>query len=143
MSELPPDRGRLLAIRTYLQLQLAQVDAALARLDQARPPRSADPTDPRPARQTGDPFASDIPRDDRLTGSPSASQPDNPVLQWWRLQPAMSTAATGKQPPTLHRGDCVGSSQWGGLNRQEALLALGEPNVQPCPRCRPDIGLRT
>ena len=35
MSDLPPDRARLLAIRTYLQLQLAAVDAALARTEQA------------------------------------------------------------------------------------------------------------
>ncbi|WP_326771058.1 DUF6233 domain-containing protein (plasmid) [Streptomyces sp. NBC_01591] len=57
--------------------------------------------------------------------------------QSWKTQPQRS----GKTA-LLHRGRCgLYSAQLGFLNREDALIALAEPDIEPCEVCRPETGL--
>ncbi|WP_234391830.1 DUF6233 domain-containing protein [Streptomyces sp. CB02613] len=55
----------------------------------------------------------------------------------WKLQPEQSDA-----PALLHRGDCAAYPGGGGyISRDDALIALEMPEVEPCRVCRPEKGL--
>ncbi|MEU3656457.1 DUF6233 domain-containing protein [Streptomyces sp. NPDC032161] len=55
----------------------------------------------------------------------------------WKLQP--QRAGT---PAMLHRGGCgLYNAQLGFLDRDEAMIALAEPDIEPCEVCRPETGL--
>ncbi|MFB4420668.1 DUF6233 domain-containing protein [Streptomyces sp. QL37] len=46
-------------------------------------------------------------------------------------------------PPRLHRGGCATyPDQVGLISRAGAMVALAEPDIEPCGVCRPDTGLR-
>lgn len=55
----------------------------------------------------------------------------------WKLQPERPDAMA-----LLHRGDCATYPVVGGfIGRDEALIALEMPEVEPCRVCRPETGL--
>lgn len=55
----------------------------------------------------------------------------------WKIQPQRSNASA-----LLHRGDCSLYAVDGGfISREDALIALAEPDIEACPICRPDTGL--
>ncbi|MFJ8856597.1 DUF6233 domain-containing protein [Streptomyces sp. NPDC102437] len=55
----------------------------------------------------------------------------------WKIQPQRSSSAA-----LVHRGDCALYPVEGGfLDRQEALIALAGPDIEPCQICNPQIGL--
>ncbi|MGW1405387.1 DUF6233 domain-containing protein [Streptomyces sp. NPDC002403] len=57
--------------------------------------------------------------------------------QSWKIQPQRSGSTA-----LLHRGGCTSySAQLGFLDRGEALIALAEPDIEPCEVCRPESGL--
>lgn len=56
----------------------------------------------------------------------------------WKLQPQRSGS-----PALLHRGGCAAYGvQMGFINREEAIIAMNEPDIEPCPICNPQTGLR-
>ncbi|MFJ8856434.1 DUF6233 domain-containing protein [Streptomyces sp. NPDC102437] len=43
----------------------------------------------------------------------------------------------------LHRGGCgLYSAQFGFISREDAMTALGEPDIEPCQICNPQTGLQ-
>ncbi|MFD4945278.1 DUF6233 domain-containing protein [Streptomyces sp. NPDC058409] len=57
--------------------------------------------------------------------------------QSWKIQPKRSG-----ETAMLHRGGCgLYSAQLGFINRQEAIIALGEPGIEACQICNPQTGL--
>lgn len=55
----------------------------------------------------------------------------------WKIQPQR-----GGMQAMLHRGGCATySEQFGFINREEAIIALGEPDIEACPICTPETGL--
>ncbi|MDF6042115.1 DUF6233 domain-containing protein [Streptomyces sp. JH14] len=55
----------------------------------------------------------------------------------WKLQPQQSGG-----PALLHRGGCAAyTAQMGFINREEAIIAMNEPDIEPCPVCTPQTGL--
>ncbi|MEF9915715.1 DUF6233 domain-containing protein [Streptomyces sp. P5-A9] len=59
------------------------------------------------------------------------------AAQRWKIQPQRSNATA-----LLHRGDCtLYPTDAGYISREDAMVALAEPDIQPCEICRPDTGL--
>ncbi|MFF3128863.1 DUF6233 domain-containing protein [Streptomyces sp. NPDC057908] len=57
--------------------------------------------------------------------------------QSWKIQPRRSG-----ETAMLHRGGCgLYSAQLGFINRQEALIAMNEPDIEACQICKPETGL--
>lgn len=55
----------------------------------------------------------------------------------WKIQPQRSHEAA-----LLHRGDCsLYKSSFGFISHEDAVIALDEPDVEPCPICMPENGL--
>ncbi|WUW27003.1 DUF6233 domain-containing protein (plasmid) [Streptomyces sp. NBC_01463] len=55
----------------------------------------------------------------------------------WKIQPQRSHEAA-----LLHRGDCsLYKSAFGFISHTDALIALDEPDVEPCQICMPESGL--
>ncbi|MET8748282.1 DUF6233 domain-containing protein [Streptomyces sp. NPDC004728] len=55
----------------------------------------------------------------------------------WKIQPQRSSSAA-----LVHRGDCALYSVEGGfLTREEAVIALAEPDIEACQICKPETGL--
>ncbi|MYX36713.1 MULTISPECIES: DUF6233 domain-containing protein [unclassified Streptomyces] len=113
MSDLPPDVERLRVIRTYLELQLAAVDAKIEQATAAARPAS---TTARPYRAE-EPFA--------LGG------------RGWRLESIPNLSGKGPGRGVVHRGDCPAATG-GWLSRKELDIALDQPEVTACPKCRPE-----
>ncbi|MFB7293614.1 DUF6233 domain-containing protein [Actinacidiphila glaucinigra] len=113
MSELPPDVERLRVIRMYLELQLAAVDA---KIEQARAAAGPAVTTVRPSRDEQS-FA----RGGR----------------GWRLESIPPGTGKGPGRGVIHRGDCPAAAG-GWLSRKERDVALDQPEVTSCPKCRPD-----
>ncbi|MFF9654006.1 DUF6233 domain-containing protein [Streptomyces sp. NPDC014622] len=60
------------------------------------------------------------------------------IEQVWKLQPERAGA-----PAMLHLGGCgLYKTELGHLDSEESLIALAEPDIEPCEVCRPDAGLR-
>ncbi|MER7807425.1 DUF6233 domain-containing protein [Streptomyces sp900116325] len=57
--------------------------------------------------------------------------------QSWKIQPKHSRGTA-----TLHRGGCTLSPQLGFIGREEAIIALNEPDIEACRICHPEKGLR-
>ncbi|MFJ5725006.1 DUF6233 domain-containing protein [Streptomyces sp. NPDC093149] len=57
--------------------------------------------------------------------------------QSWKIQPKRSG-----ETAMLHRGGCtLYSAHLGFLTRDEAIIALAEPDIEPCQICAPQTGL--
>ena len=55
----------------------------------------------------------------------------------WKIQPQRSSSVA-----LLHRGGCATyPDQVGLISREDALVALAEPDIEPCDVCRPETGL--
>ncbi|MFJ8870596.1 DUF6233 domain-containing protein [Streptomyces sp. NPDC102473] len=55
----------------------------------------------------------------------------------WKIQPHRSSSTV-----LLHRGGCATyPDQVGLISREDAIVALAEPDIEPCEVCRPQTGL--
>ncbi|MFB4426930.1 DUF6233 domain-containing protein [Streptomyces sp. QL37] len=58
--------------------------------------------------------------------------------QSWKIQPQRSSSSA-----LLHRGNCtLYKNDFGYINREEAVIALAEPDIEPCQICNPQTGLK-
>ncbi|MFJ8870600.1 DUF6233 domain-containing protein [Streptomyces sp. NPDC102473] len=56
----------------------------------------------------------------------------------WKIQPQGSSSTA-----LLHRGGCATyPDQVGLISREDAMVALAQPDIEPCGVCRPETGLR-
>ncbi|MFJ3704031.1 MULTISPECIES: DUF6233 domain-containing protein [Streptomyces] len=56
----------------------------------------------------------------------------------WKIQPQRSSSSA-----LLHRGNCtLYRNDSGFISRDEAIIALAEPDIEPCQICNPQTGLR-
>ncbi|MFG2540626.1 DUF6233 domain-containing protein [Streptomyces sp. NPDC048511] len=59
------------------------------------------------------------------------------AAQRWKIQPQRSSSVA-----LVHRGDCSLYQVEGGyISREDAMVALAEPDIEACEICRPDTGL--
>ncbi|MEV0874770.1 DUF6233 domain-containing protein [Streptomyces sp. NPDC006682] len=57
----------------------------------------------------------------------------------WKIQPQRSSSTA-----LLHRGGCATyPDQVGLISREDAMVALAEPDIEPCEVCQPQTGLLT
>lgn len=57
--------------------------------------------------------------------------------QSWKIQPQRSSGGA-----LLHRGSCtLYENDFGYISRQDARVALAEPDIEPCQICAPQTGL--
>lgn len=55
----------------------------------------------------------------------------------WKIQPQRSSSTA-----LLHRGGCATyPDQVGLISREDAMVALAQPDIEPCDVCRPQTGL--
>ncbi|MFC8230672.1 DUF6233 domain-containing protein [Streptomyces sp. NPDC057287] len=55
----------------------------------------------------------------------------------WKIQPQRSSPTA-----LLHRGGCATYPDQAGLiSREDAMVALARPDIEPCGVCRPETGL--
>ncbi|WP_424922636.1 DUF6233 domain-containing protein [Streptomyces sp. wa53] len=55
----------------------------------------------------------------------------------WKIQPQRSSSTA-----LLHRGGCATYlDQVGLISREDAMVALAQPDIKPCEVCRPQTGL--
>ncbi len=55
----------------------------------------------------------------------------------WKIQPQRSSSTA-----LLHRGGCATYlDQVGLISREDAMVALAQPDIEPCEVCRPQTGL--
>lgn len=55
----------------------------------------------------------------------------------WKIQPQRSSSVA-----LLHRGGCATyPDQVGLISREDAIVALAQPDIEPCGVCRPETGL--
>lgn len=146
MSDLPPDAERLRQILryledqetdnqtllTYLKLQRAAVEKALAEAEGAEPGRPEDerqaPAGEKPASRPAGAVIPTAPRDPRRPGKPYKLErrktPDGPV------------------PTAVHTADChMAGELTHAVNAMEARLALTDSGLPACQFCRPDLEL--
>ncbi|MEV3999080.1 DUF6233 domain-containing protein [Streptomyces halstedii] len=58
--------------------------------------------------------------------------------QSWKIQPQRSSSSA-----LLHRGNCtLYKNDFGFISREDALVALAEPDIEACQICNPHTGLR-
>ncbi|MGP3750145.1 hypothetical protein B046DRAFT_00060 [Streptomyces sp. LamerLS-316] len=58
--------------------------------------------------------------------------------QAWKIQPQRSSSSA-----LLHRGNCtLYKNDFGYINREDALIALAEPDIEACQICNPQTGLQ-
>ena len=59
-----------------------------------------------------------------------------------RMGTATSQPQRSSSTALLHRGGCATyPDQVGLISREDALVALAEPDIEPCQVCRPQTGL--
>ncbi|MFE2936905.1 DUF6233 domain-containing protein [Streptomyces sp. NPDC059278] len=57
----------------------------------------------------------------------------------WKIQPQR-----GGSTALLHRGGCsLYSARFGFISREDAVIALAEPGIEPCQICNPQTGLQS
>ena len=134
MSQLPPDPTRLRVILAhldrqiadyetvaiYLRLQREAVLAALARSERQREQR----TNRRP----------------KGAGPPPGLTPPPAKEVGFVVQ--QKRTPTGPEPALIHMADCTMIEDTPHrIRADEARAALTDPNIEPCPFCRPDTEL--
>ncbi|MFE5816180.1 DUF6233 domain-containing protein [Streptomyces sp. NPDC056479] len=140
MTALPPDARRLRAILAfiedriaeneavgiYLRLQRDAVRAALAEAEAGAEAEGRPRPGPPPRRRPALPS---------FTPARDAGRPRAFVVQQKRTP-------DGPEPAVIHTDDCTmieGTAH--PIRAHEARVALTDPNLEPCPFCRPDSEL--
>ncbi|MGW1463827.1 DUF6233 domain-containing protein [Streptomyces sp. NPDC002308] len=109
MSDLPPDPARLRVLRTYLALQLAEIDRVIAAAERQAAP---------------------VQQSARAAATPAPRRP---------ATPAFGAARIGLGPDeAIHRGDCWASgAELRPLTREDAAAHLAA-GTAPCDVCQPE-----
>lgn len=72
------------------------------------------------------------------SGRTSAAWDQARAEQAWKIQPQRSSSSA-----LLHRGNCtLYKNDFGYINREDALVALAEPDIEACQICNPQTGLQ-
>ncbi|MEV5915763.1 DUF6233 domain-containing protein [Streptomyces chartreusis] len=145
MSDLPPDARRLREILryldgldvdnqtllTYLKVQRAAVEKALAEAESAEPGRPEDGRQAPGGKPSSRPPGAVIPtapRDPRRPGKP------------YKLE--RRKTSDGPVPTAVHTADChMAGELTHAVNAMEARLALTDSGLPACRFCRPDLEL--